>query len=399
MNEMKIPKTDWIVKLVQDEKDKQIYVEFIQNHRKIHSMLLRPQDSIDVIMEKFLTWEELSIPEGRLNKIVMRLTKHLFELEEKQPTEQQALQEIIEVNDLKDKKMLILGLAGAGKTSIYKVVFEGKEWWEVMDVNPTRGIETYEHEITADESYKLHIWDLGGQKRYLEKYKDKVTQIFPESSAIIYVIDSSNAESIEKSIELFDWVLSQSEDLCPETPIFCLIHKTDTLFNVDAEVKGIRALFTKDLEEKGRKAAFFVTSIVDTSIYAAWLYIIRTIIPKSTKLNMISEDLRKNLELTGVLVLDKETGFPICASELNYDDVLIVGIVNKIWVSLNNLTSDLKLENLKEVKVENSNGFMFLTDLHEKYLLLLISENEINWEKPQNKGFYEEFTTDLLDYL
>lgn len=399
MRKIEIPETNWHVSLFQDETDKQIYVDFLKKNRRIHRVLLRQQDSLNVIMDKFIQWEELEIPEMRLDKVIMRLTKYLFELEENQPTEQQALQELIDVSDLRDKKLLILGLAGAGKTSIYKVVFEGKEWWEVMDINPTRGIKTYVHKVAADESYNLHIWDLGGQKRYLGKYGDKVSKIFPKTSAIIYVIDSNNRDAIKKSRELFDWVLKQADEFCPEAPVFCLIHKTDTLYDVDSEVQGIRELFLKDLKSFDRKGIFFVTSIVDTSIYGAWLYIIRSIIPKSTKLNMISEDLRKKMELTGVLVLDKNNGFPICSSTLQYDDVLIVGIVNKIWVSLNNLTSDLNLEELKEVNVENSDGHMFLTDLDEKYLLLLISDEEINWEKPTITAYFEEFTEDLRKFL
>ena len=64
-------------------------------------------------------------------------------------------------------KIIFAGLDAVGKTSIYKSVIENLDVRELIDLEPTRGIERKYHAI-GDE--KLVFWDLGGQEYYRSRY-------------------------------------------------------------------------------------------------------------------------------------------------------------------------------------------------------------------------------------
>lgn len=83
-------------------------------------------------------------------------------------------------------RILILGLDNAGKTTLlYKLQLN-----QVIETVPTIGfnVETVEY-----KNLKLQVWDLGGQgtiRPYWRCY-------YPNTNAIIYVVDSSDTERIE----------------------------------------------------------------------------------------------------------------------------------------------------------------------------------------------------------
>ncbi|MCJ1232693.1 hypothetical protein MMC14_000646 [Varicellaria rhodocarpa] len=92
---------------------------------------------------------------------------------------------------LKDKEMriLMLGLDNAGKTTIVKKVM--KE--DVNTVSPTLGfiIRTIDHD--GVESYKLNIWDVGGQKTLRSYWRN----YFEKTDALVWVVDSTDRLRLE----------------------------------------------------------------------------------------------------------------------------------------------------------------------------------------------------------
>eukprot|EP01017_Pseudomicrothorax_dubius_P040460 TRINITY_DN6329_c0_g2_i4.p1 TRINITY_DN6329_c0_g2~~TRINITY_DN6329_c0_g2_i4.p1 ORF type:complete len:115 (+),score=19.48 TRINITY_DN6329_c0_g2_i4:124-468(+) len=87
-----------------------------------------------------------------------------------------------------EMRILILGLDNAGKTTIlYKLRLN-----EVVQTVPTIGFNL---ETVKVDNLVLQVWDLGGQtaiRPYWRSY-------YPNTNAIIYVIDSVDKERIEIS--------------------------------------------------------------------------------------------------------------------------------------------------------------------------------------------------------
>ncbi|KAF2671369.1 ADP-ribosylation factor [Microthyrium microscopicum] len=84
---------------------------------------------------------------------------------------------------LKDKEMrvLLLGLDGAGKSSICAALLK-----EPLDkISPTLGfaIKTIEH-----DGYKLNIWDVGGQKTLRTYWRN----YFERTDTLIWVVDATD---------------------------------------------------------------------------------------------------------------------------------------------------------------------------------------------------------------
>lgn len=89
-------------------------------------------------------------------------------------------------------RILILGLDNAGKTTILKNLC--KE--DVTHITPTQGFNI---KSLAYNSFKLNIWDVGGQKSIRPYWRN----YFDTTNAMIYVIDSSDRRRMEETgIEL-----------------------------------------------------------------------------------------------------------------------------------------------------------------------------------------------------
>ncbi|KAH8961725.1 hypothetical protein BDL97_05G064100 [Sphagnum fallax] len=96
----------------------------------------------------------------------------------------------------REARILVLGLDNAGKTTILYRLQVG----EVVSTIPTIGfnVETVQH-----NNIKFQVWDLGGQtsiRPYWRCY-------FPNTQAVIYVVDSSDIERMSTAKDEFHSIL------------------------------------------------------------------------------------------------------------------------------------------------------------------------------------------------
>ena len=136
----------------------------------------------------------------------------------------------------KEMRILMLGLDGAGKTTVlYKL-----KLGEVVNSVPTIGfnLETVEY-----KNIKFTVWDVGGQTKIRMMWK----HYFQNTDALIYVVDSSDADRIELAKEELQSVLS-SEEL-QETSVLVLANKQDLGIMSVAEVTEKLGLYNM----KGRE--------------------------------------------------------------------------------------------------------------------------------------------------
>jgi len=100
----------------------------------------------------------------------------------------------------KDLRILILGLDGAGKTTIlYKL-----QCGEVISTIPTIGFNV---ESVTYKNVKFQVWDLGGQtsiRPYWRCY-------YANTNAIIYVVDSADPDRISVTKEELASMLEEEE--------------------------------------------------------------------------------------------------------------------------------------------------------------------------------------------
>ncbi|KAJ7551695.1 hypothetical protein O6H91_06G025100 [Diphasiastrum complanatum] len=100
----------------------------------------------------------------------------------------------------REARILVLGLDNAGKTTILYRLQVG----EVVSTIPTIGFNV---ETVQYNNIKFQVWDLGGQtsiRPYWRCY-------FPNTQAVIYVVDSTDTERIGTAKEEFHAILEEEE--------------------------------------------------------------------------------------------------------------------------------------------------------------------------------------------
>jgi Ras-related GTP-binding protein A/B len=389
----RIPGTSWYIKISSPKNaPKNVMLEFIKGTHIEYEFIIQKDGSIEHILENFIATENLSIPRNRLEILIHKLNEELFDLDNIESDEQKVLDSMIKLSDVNDKKILILGLEEAGKTSIYEVIFEGKQWWEVKNLYPTRGIQRHK------QGSRLYIWDLGGQRSYLKEYHKKAEEIFSSTTALIYVVDGADPESFKRSREEFEWALEKVKEFSPNAFIHCLIHKMDKFSNPKDTFDGIKVYF-KDNLKTDDDINYVPTSIMDDSIYSAIKDLFKLIIPKSKKLDILAQNLKEQTGVYNVVVLEKRTGLPICASSTLFDDITLIGTFNKIWMNTSKLTQDLELVGMSKITVQCGNGYLYTEEIEKNIMLLIISPDLITIENTQNQEKINDFKKEMINFI
>ncbi|KAH9843989.1 ADP-ribosylation factor family-domain-containing protein [Rhodofomes roseus] len=109
-----------------------------------------------------------------------------------------------------DVRILMLGLDSAGKTTILYRLQIG----EVVSTIPTIGFNV---ETVQYKNIKFQVWDLGGQSSIRPYWRC----YFPNTAAIIYVIDSADTERLKTSRSELLTMLSEEELAGVPLLVFC----------------------------------------------------------------------------------------------------------------------------------------------------------------------------------
>jgi GTPase SAR1 family protein len=400
----KIPGTSWLVRVETPENatiSKMHNIQFLKGNHVYHSFTIKKDGDLHQIFDKFIENEQIDIPDNRISAIITALEEAIYVIDKSLKSESKtgALTTMINLSEMKNKKILICGLAGAGKTSIYQVIFEGVNSYELSNLPATRGIQRYKRGINSEEGYNLFVWDLGGQQSYLDEYHKDADKIFPYTTALIYVIDAGDPKNLEKAIEELKWSISQMKTHSPDGMVYSFIHKMDQFPNPQEQFMGIRNLVENSIKQLNKEVGLFPTSIHDDSVFEAWEQIFKSIIPKSKKLNIVADNLKAQTGLYNVLVLEKRTGLPICSSTSLSDDIVIVGTINKLWLSILKLIGDLELVNLDKITVQCENGLLSLEEFVPNIILMLISPSMDSLENQKNRKLIEEFKQEMKKYI
>ena len=100
----------------------------------------------------------------------------------------------------KECRVLMLGLDAAGKTTILFQLKLG----QVVESVPTIGFNVEQVEY---KNIKFNVWDVGGQ----DKIRPMWRHYYPNTDALIFVVDSSDKARIDKAKEELQKMLEEEE--------------------------------------------------------------------------------------------------------------------------------------------------------------------------------------------
>ena len=266
------------------------------------------------------------------------------------------------------KKIILIGLSNAGKTCIYERVFEGKKPWELLHSAATKGIAYKEYNVGSIS--KPMIWDLGGQQQYLDEYHGVLkNNIFRKASILLYVIDVTATDRYENAQSEFEWSVNQILSFNPGAKINVFFHKIDLVHDQDAVVAYLKKLLTQNISHK---IMFHSTSIFGQSLFSAWSEIIREISPKTTFINSILNTLKNHEGVKDAVLLEKSTGLA-CGSTLDItEEDIAVGMLSLLIVTIDKVTREMKLQNLKEFKLKTDSNYILIDNVTQDLLLIII---------------------------
>ena len=159
-------------------------------------------------------------------------------------------------------KIIIMGLAESGKTTIVKVAAEGF----IPNKNaPYSATLDYKRKTYTMFGKKISLFDLGGQKSFLERFVGNLAEfIFANVSSLIYVVDVVKISELSLCQYYLNLALENLRKFSPEANISILFHKMDL---IDKKQKGdyinnIKEFFElTDVED----ISFYETSVFDDS--------------------------------------------------------------------------------------------------------------------------------------
>ncbi|MBD3193267.1 MAG: hypothetical protein GF308_21715 [Candidatus Heimdallarchaeota archaeon] len=209
---------------------------------------------------------------------------------------------------IEECRLIILGLADAGKTSIREVIFEGK--------NPTpSNKEPKEHKISSK------MIELAGKRIEIinartivtdDLFEDYETEIYSNVKAAVFVIDISDAANILQSKRVYDLTLEFFKQHNPEGLIYIFAHKTDLV--TQDELKTIIETIKDQYQIKdGLNVEIFGTSIYNETIWLAMQKVISTIYPREEAKSETIKKLVEDYKLT-FLTLSTSRGIILYSS-------------------------------------------------------------------------------------
>jgi GTPase SAR1 family protein len=160
------------------------------------------------------------------------------------------------------KKIVILGLARVGKTSIKKKFFNQYSEKNLQLITPTIGIDISKNRIDyLNES--ILVMDFGGQDLYRAKYL-KEEKNWINISTIIYVIDVQDQSGFEDSLNYLNEIFTNIKKITSQKPLLAIfINKFDPSLqkSLKTNVQELLVIFKDYIKE----SLFFFTSIEDIS--------------------------------------------------------------------------------------------------------------------------------------
>ena len=164
------------------------------------------------------------------------------------------------------QKLLFLGLAQTGKSSIIQVIFEDKPPETTSEIQATVGIR---RKLLEFSNLSLNVYDVGGQITYLEEaFIELRENIFSHIKTLFFVVDAPKYHDFEVAKNYFNRAIKNLSEYSPNAKLFVLAHKSDLIPEADRSkaLEVISELFELDLYPN---VEIHSTSIFEPTLYDA----------------------------------------------------------------------------------------------------------------------------------
>ncbi|KAF2703461.1 hypothetical protein K504DRAFT_463523 [Pleomassaria siparia CBS 279.74] len=207
----------------------------------------------------------------------------------------------------KQRKVLLMGKSGAGKSSMRSIVFSNYVAKDVRRLGATIDVE--HSNIKFMGNLMLNLWDCGGQDGFVENYlTHQRNHVFGSVAVLIFVFDIESRE-FQADVISYSAIIRALEECSPSAKIFCLIHKMDLVqARLRVQLFDERTEYIRTASESFRdNVEFFPTSIWDQSLYKAWTQIIYFLIPNAGTIEALLTQLADVIEARELILYERTT--------------------------------------------------------------------------------------------
>ncbi|MFW9997993.1 MAG: ADP-ribosylation factor-like protein [Candidatus Odinarchaeota archaeon] len=262
-------------------------------------------------------------------------------------------------------KIILIGLAESGKTTIVKVITEG--FVPEKNASYQATVEYKRKKITL-LGKDLTLFDLGGQKVFLDRFVGDLAHfVFSKVRILVFVVDIERVAALSLAKYYLDLALSKLNLYSPKAPVYVLIHKTDL---IDKEKVTELAKHTKTflLTDLKKPLTFFETSIFTQTIFDAFASIFAEITGTRDTLERILDDFMKENVGTAKMIQLFENEEPIVKTS-NFSHVSLTQISSILDVALQRIANNR--ERITSTFIESENNVHFVSFLDNGPVLFI----------------------------
>jgi len=255
-----------------------------------------------------------------------------------------------------ERKILLLGRAGVGKTTIKEIIFEGHDPRDLLinPLSPTRGIKP---SVYSWLDISLGVFDSSGQELNTILNNNKTQFVaFENTDVIIYIFEftiwaSKSKEIIREIQDIIDIIRIRSYD----SKIILFLHKIDQLdpSNRESNIKNIKREIRNQLN-----LPIYFTSIYTNfiySIYNAFYEILSSFSEETFKLKNILDDFLKEYSKIMCFITDHNNSIIIQSMSKDFNTILI-NHAHKLIAQLNQSFEDMAESKIDHLIISSSNG-------------------------------------------
>jgi len=284
-------------------------------------------------------------------------------------------------------KILMTGLDRAGKTSFLHAVKQ--RYSEIIKTLPTKGVARSEEKIFEEQHSKISLWDLGGQKKYRDRFIEQKKVYLYNVDLLFYFIDIQDSERISEAIGLFGTVIKSLIELEEFPPIVVCLSKYDPDIKNAKDIKKNIKTVNENIKKISERffVKIFQTSIFDHwSLISAYSFGLSQLSPNRELFQNQLKHFAKKISSDAILLLNEngiilsnfskpgisEKVFEISAPhfQMLYKTFKEFKILKQDFLISSGITSESKKIIFKRIPVEKYNLY-----------LLLFMEKELNIDK------------------
>jgi small GTP-binding protein len=280
-------------------------------------------------------------------------------------------------------KIVFSGISGAGKTSFLLAI--KKKYSEIIKALPTKGVERIDERIFDEQNSQITIWDMGGQRKYVEKYLEQSNYYLYNVDLLFYLIDIQDSDRLIEATELFKAIIESLKELDEYPQIVVCVNKYDPDIRNSNEINKNLDNISAIVKEHSSK--FFIktfnTSIFDYySLISAYSYGLSQLSPNREFFINILKSFADKISAQAILLINEHG---IILSNYSKDEISgkVFEISAPYFQTLYKTFKEFRLLKSDFITTsgigEDSKNIIFkriVVDKYDLYLLLLLEKRQ-----------------------